>query len=757
MDGPPAKRPRTAPPAQSHDSSNSSAPKTLTSLLDGLIWLNVSSYESVNERLAMSCVCRAFYWAIYSLIRVINWHRPNHDLSCTGPNGSLVTFEQQQHAVILLPKEEEVEEIGRARLFAFVSLQLVHHTDTLKAIQTTQAKNQRDGHGDADGGEASEEDAASDLPVAQVKGPDAVFPSVTSVEVDSLDGLHLFQQQKLVCPALERLTGKVVSAGECITGKVVSAGECITADWPPSVAAKRAAFDGSLAFILGSSRSLSHLDIYPLLCCYEGEAESSVPLTTAALSSLKNLRHVGHLKLGGSDRETSKLVTLLRQLTPRGGTAASSSSACDAPSPSFPPSPSGASTKRQLKIHCPLDIVRDPFDRPYMSGDSVGTIQAAEQMGWGVVRQGGVTRIECGDESTEGPPTAETLTWVETVKRHAGGGDTVSLTTNYGQSDSTSLHFSGIRLNNARRLEVELAKDNQDVDAGSLNGIPQWLTEEGTLKSLCNVTELYLTDDGLKHEPTCDPEYLIPPPTPNRLSRLLSSLPALTHVYLGWPAVDKLWTHTVSGIVASEALAYIQQGIKPKPLKKLEMAYDEPLSLTRAAPVAFPSPQTTRQYPKVQELAIEIRPIDTEFFVDENFQNIYNARAESVLERLRDLFRLVHELRPKHATFKLTERADIFAAPEAAALVESELILLFIQGRVRNDMAEYGMEVTRPTYARFDGEDSSIEELVVRPAEHELTVEMVMRPWEGRRWSWCGGARGTEGMGGLEGLRRWSW
>ncbi|CEL92391.1 unnamed protein product [Vitrella brassicaformis CCMP3155] len=216
MDGPPAKAPRTAAPAQSDGSSNRTAPRSLTSLLDGDTWLNVSSYQSVKERLAMSCVCRAFYWAIYSLIRVINWHRPNHGLSCRGPGGSLVTFEQQQHAIILLPGEEEVEEIGRARLFAFISLQLVNHTDTLKAILTTQAKQQPDEDGNVDEGEGSEEQG-SRQPVAQVKGPDAVFPSVTSVEVDSLDGLHLFQQQKLVCPALERLTGKVLSCCEVLT------------------------------------------------------------------------------------------------------------------------------------------------------------------------------------------------------------------------------------------------------------------------------------------------------------------------------------------------------------------------------------------------------------------------------------------------------------------------------------------------------------------------------------------------------------
>ncbi|CEM24084.1 unnamed protein product [Vitrella brassicaformis CCMP3155] len=176
MDGPPTKAPRTAPPAQSDDHPSSlAARRSLTSLLDGLIWLNVSSYQSVKERLAMSCVCRAFYWSIYSLIRVINWRRPNHGLSCQGPGGSLVTFEQQQHAVILLPREEEVEEIGRARLFAFASLQLVCHTDTLKAIQTTRAKQQRDGNDDAD-------QEASGLLVAQVKGPDAVFPSVTKLE-----------------------------------------------------------------------------------------------------------------------------------------------------------------------------------------------------------------------------------------------------------------------------------------------------------------------------------------------------------------------------------------------------------------------------------------------------------------------------------------------------------------------------------------------------------------------------------------------
>mmetsp|Transcript_43633 Transcript_43633/g.123621 ORF Transcript_43633/g.123621 Transcript_43633/m.123621 type:complete len:291 (-) Transcript_43633:778-1650(-) len=257
-----------------------------------------------------------------------------------------------------------------------------------------------------------------------------------------------------------------------------------------------------------------------------------MPLTTAALSSLKNLRHVGHLKLCGSDTETSKLVTLLRQLSLHSGSAAASSSSASADPPPLPsPSPSGAARKRQLKVTCPLEIVRDLVNPDNWSNGSVQTIQAAEEMGWEVVREGGGTYIDCRGATTEGPPTAETLKLVETIKRHAGGGDTVSLTTNYGQSDSTSLHFSGIRLNNARRLEVELATA-PDVDAESFNSIPQWLTDDSTLKSLCNVTELHLTDNGNKHTvPTCDPEYLMPPSTPNRLSRLLSSLPKLTHVY----------------------------------------------------------------------------------------------------------------------------------------------------------------------------------------------------------------------------------
>ncbi|CEL93911.1 unnamed protein product [Vitrella brassicaformis CCMP3155] len=717
MDGPPAKAPRTAAPAQSDDSSNrTSSTGDLTSLLDGLIWLNVSSYQSVKERLAMSCVCRAFYWAIYSLIRVINWHRPNHGLSCKGPGGSLVTFEQQQHAIVLLPREEEVEEIGRARLFAFVSLQLVCHTDTLKAIQTIQAKQQRDKDGDAgDGGDADEE--ASGLPVAQVKGPDAVFDSVRSVEVDSLDGLHLFQQQKLVCPALDRLTGKVLSEDET---------NHITRNWPPSAVAKRAslrsAFDGSLAFILGSSPSLSHLDIFPLLCC---STTLTQPLTAAALSSLKNLRHVGHLKLWGTTaRERTKMVTLLQQLAPgsSGGIAAgSSSSASAAPFPSPSPSPLGAATKRQLKVHCPLRIVPDLTDPTVWPYDSVETIQAAEEMGWEVTKEGGVTRIYYYGERVEGPPTAETLALVDTIKRHAGGGDSVSLADcDFRSGDPISPHFSGILFDNASTLHVQLRIRGPDVAAESFNSIPQWLTEETTLKSLSNVTELWLTNIGyVRNVPTCDPEYLIPPATPNRLSRLLSCLPALTHVHFDCPEVN--------GILVTEVLAYIQQSVGTKPLKKLEIVYDVPLfdrpRTKAAAPVAFPSPHTTRQYPTVEELSIEIG------MDDEDVQRTNNPRAESVPERLRDPFRLVHEVRPTHATFKLTERADIFAVPGDADQVENELSLLFREGRVRDDMAEYGMEVRRPnTYTRYDGEQSSADELAVRPHEHELAVTMVMWP-----------------------------
>ncbi|CEL95610.1 unnamed protein product [Vitrella brassicaformis CCMP3155] len=727
MDGPPAKAPRTAAPAQSDDPSNRNASKSLTSLLDGDTWLNVSSYQSVKERLAMSCVCRAFYWAIYSLIRVINWHRPNHGLSCRGPGGSLVTFEQQQQAIILLPTKEEVEEIGRARLFAFVSLQLVNHIDTLKAIQTTQAKQQRDGNDDAD-------EEGSDQPVAQVRGPDAVFPSVRSIEVDSLDGLHLFQQQKLVCPALERLTGKVLP--EYTIGRLEVPGK-----WASRI---RATFDGSLAFILGSSPSLSHLDIFPLLCCHGRAADSVVPLTTAALSSRKNLHHVGHLTLLGSSRvfypplrnpETSKVVTLLRQLPlHEGGAAGSTGSASAALPPS--PFPSGAARKRQLKVTCPLEIVRDLVNPDNWSNGSVQTIQAAEEMGWEVVREGGETSIHCYGETTQGPPTAETLKLVETIKRHVGGGDRVKLEGCWIESPSpTSPYFSGIRFDSARRLAIELDSDCPDVDAECFDCIPQWLTEEmTTLNSLSNVTELYLMDFGSTDDvSTCDPEYLIPPATPNRLSRLLSSLPALTHVYLCGP--------TVNGIMASEVLAYIQQGITPKPLKKLDIA-DFSLFLYRpctkaAAPVAFPSPDTARQYPRVQDLSIEIRPIDHPM----GDQDIYNPTAGSVPERLRDLFRLVHEVRPERATLNLSERADIFTAPGEPDRIKSQLDLLFREGRVREDMAEYAMEVRLPNiYRRYDGEESSLHELAARPREHEVTVKMEMWPLDD-----CDDEEGMEG------------
>ncbi|CEM11332.1 unnamed protein product [Vitrella brassicaformis CCMP3155] len=722
MDGPPAKAPRTAAPAQSDDSSSRTAPRSLTSLLDGLIWLNVSSYQSVKERLAMSCVCRAFYWAIYSLIRVINWHRPNHGLSCRGPGGSLVTFEQQQHAIILLPTKGEVEEIGRARLFAFVSLQLVNHTETLKAIQTVQPGERRD----ADEGA---EDAPSDQPVAQVKGPDAVFPCVRSIAVDSLDGLHLFQQQKLVCPALERLTGEVLSGYEAERAAAMLSED--VGEWastPPK-------FDGSLAFMLESSPALSHLDIFPLLYCpaWEGsvldDQSSVVPLTTAALSSLRNLHHVGHLKLLGShntvvrNMETSMVVTLLRQLTPHSGgsVAASSSSASAAPPPS--PSPSGAARKRQLKVTCPLEIVRDLVNLDKWSTGSVEAIQAAEEMGWEVVREGGTTSIDCSGAMTEGPPTAETLKLVETFKRHAKGGDGVMLEGCWIESPSpTSPYFSGIRFDSATRLNIQLTTAGPDVDAECFDCIPPWLTEETTLKSLSSVTELHLIDfGGPKGVSTCDLEYLIPPPTPNRLSRLLSSLPALTHVHLRWS--------TGGGVMASEVLAYIGQGIKAKPLKKLAIRRAKPLSFSRprtkaAAPVAFPSPHTPRQYPAVQDLSMQISPIDHPM----GDQDIYNPTAGSVPELLRDLFRLVHELRPEHATLKLSERADIFTAPGDADQIKSQLDSLFRQGRVRGDMPEYGMEVTRLAYERFDEEESSNRRYAQRPRQPQLTVEMEMRP-----------------------------
>ncbi|CEL92636.1 unnamed protein product, partial [Vitrella brassicaformis CCMP3155] len=461
----------------------------------------------------------------------------------------------------------------------------------------------------------------------------------------------------------------------------------IAGKWPSILAV----LDGSLAFILGSSPALTHLDIFPLLCCTDygdyGTSESSVvPLTTAALQSLKNLRH----------------------LTPNSGGAAASSSISASPFPSPSPSPSGAATKRHLKVHCPLRIVRD-LGR---ADDSVETIREAEKMGWEVVREGGTTSIDCRGETTEGPPTAETLAVVETIKRHAGGGD------------PTSPHFSGIQFDNASTLDITLSTHGPDVDAESFNSIPNGLIEETTLKSLSNVTEFYLSDinGGSYGISTCDPEYLIPPATPNRLSRLLSSLPARTHVDFDYS--------TAHAILASEALAYIQQGIT-KPLKKLEIVYDEPLFFNKprtkaAAPVAFPSPDTPRQYPTVEELSIEIKPIEISFV---GVQAVYNARAESVPERLRDLFRLVHELRPKHATFKLSERADTFAAPGDGDQVESELDLLFRESRVRDDMAEYGMKLRFPNIgARYNGKYSSIEELEALPREHELAVEMAIWP-----------------------------
>ncbi|CEM01618.1 unnamed protein product [Vitrella brassicaformis CCMP3155] len=361
-------------------------------------------------------------------------------------------------------------------------------------------------------------------------------------------------------------------------------------------------------------------------------------------------------------------------------------------------------------------------------------------MGWEVVREGGDTVIYCRHaERTEGPPTAETLKLVETIKRHSEGGDEVSLLgDDSGSGDPTSPHFSGIRFDSATRLNIDLNISSPDVAAESFNSIPLWLTEDTTLKSLSSMTEVFLCNyegpyDGI---PTCDPEYLIPPAKPNRLSRILSSLPALAHVDF-----DCLG---LGAILASEALAYIQQGIA-KPLKKLEIEHDEPLFFNRprikaAAPVAFPSPDTTRQYPTVEELSIEISPIDMDVG---SYQDIYNARAESVPDRLRDLFRLVHEVRPSHATLNLGERADIFSAPGDADGIKSELKSLFGQGRVRQDMPEYRMEATRLAYKRFDEEETSDDELAQRPREHEWTVEMEMWPVGDAG----DGEKGTEGMG----------
>jgi len=185
----------------------------------------------------------------------------------------------------------------------------------------------------------------------------------------------------------------------------------------------------------------------------------------------------------------------------------------------------------------------------------------------------------------------------------------------------------------------------------------------------------------------------------------------------------------------------------------LEVKYDEPLFFVypytkAAAPVAFPSPHTTREYPTVEELSIEMKPTDTHMLAralarlqDSNnandwhtynlrAQRFYNARAERVPERLRDLFRLVHEVRPKHATFKLRERADTFTAPSDADQVQRELDLLLRESRVRDDMAEYGMEVRLPmAYRRFNGMQCSAKYMAAWPAKHELTVEMDIGRW----------------------------
>ncbi|CEL95608.1 unnamed protein product, partial [Vitrella brassicaformis CCMP3155] len=139
-------------------------------------------------------------------------------------------------------------------------------------------------------------------------------------------------------------------------------------------------------------------------------------------------------------------------------------------------------------------------------------------------------------------------------------------------------------------------------------------------------------------------------------------------------------------------------------------------------------PHTIRQYPRVQDLSIEIGPFGEFSYDVASDQDIYTARAESVPERLRDLFRLVHELRPRHATLKLSERADILTASGDADQIKSQLDSLFRQGRVRQAMPEYAMEVTRLAYERFDEEETSDVELAQRPREHEWTVEMEMRP-----------------------------
>ncbi|CEM01352.1 unnamed protein product [Vitrella brassicaformis CCMP3155] len=378
-------------------------PPGLISVLDRrtLLW-QICAFFATRERLSLTAVCRAVNHAIRGLICVVNnavGGQNAGDLSSSsagGGDGDGAAGGGQQALVVMPAKMTSVREAVFERSIG----SLLQHRETLKEVKIIQLG--RDGGketvgerqaGQQHGGTA---DAVS-APV-RLSGPPS---SVWLLATESFMGLFETQMRLHLHDSLN-----------------------ITA------------LDLGLAHIIGSSPDLTHLNVFPLVFDEGHPPEYIDPQHPAnratptidmhrTVGALRNtgtkLQHLGHLLMYNDDISSDHLSSylqkagnvmtadvfwqrrpaavaeaLLRHLSPHPPShpqtsSSNSSSSSTAPYTRQPPN------RRQLRHFCPIKV--DP-SLPYgISAPGRTTtlhlIQTAEQRGWDVVRDGGMTILDC--------------------------------------------------------------------------------------------------------------------------------------------------------------------------------------------------------------------------------------------------------------------------------------------------------------------------------------------------------------------------
>ncbi|CEM24175.1 unnamed protein product [Vitrella brassicaformis CCMP3155] len=349
-----------------------------------ILW-RICGYLPTRKRLTLRTLCGTLKHAVCALVCII--------ANSLLPQGQSSSSHQEkpgaQQAIVVLPAKvaavrDEVYETNMGRL--------LRHRETLKEIRITQLR-------PADGEKAEQQGTDADM--TQIEGDPTVFPSVTSLEVDSVEALVMLHRHKCVFPALRRISGRLIPLESCNIGMD-------SADHAPLEAINVAALDTALSRILGSSPRVEHLDIFPIALVRKDKNHSLVEgpgarlvmeETVTAVRSLRRLCFLGHLLLDrGACADNPNQPTNLPMETARSLVQHLSS-----PSPGTGiQGHSPAAAKKQLHICCPIEIhpglphwLPDSYATPASTArfTPIHLIRLAEERGCEVIRDGGTTHL----------------------------------------------------------------------------------------------------------------------------------------------------------------------------------------------------------------------------------------------------------------------------------------------------------------------------------------------------------------------------